>query len=142
MMKNIKWVSALFILFLFSASYVFADVGQRAVKIIKPLHKAVVSNPVEICMEAYGLEVESVENGVNEGKGHHHLMVDMFEPDRPGVALPLQKESKFIHLSDGSNCTKMILPTGRHFIRTLFSRGNHIPYHPLISDTIIIYVKK
>ena len=142
MMKNSKWVSILFIIFLFSTSHVFADVGQRAVKIIKPLHKAVVSNPVEICMEAYGLEVEPAENGVNEGKGHHHLMVDMYAPDNPEMPLPLKKDSQFIHLSDGSACTKMILPTGRHFIRTLFAKGNHIPHHPLISDTIIIYIKK
>ena len=142
MMKNSNWALIFFIIFLFSTVNVFAGVEQRAVKIIKPLHKAVVSNPVEICMEAYGLEVESVENGVNEGKGHHHVIVDMYEPDRPGMPLPPKKDSKFIHLGDGSACIKMILPTGRHFIRTLFSRGNHIPYHPLISDTIIIYIEK
>jgi hypothetical protein len=67
MVKNFKRISFLFMVFLVSISNVFADEAHRAVKIIKPAHKAVVSNPVEICMEAYGLEVESTENGVNEG---------------------------------------------------------------------------
>ncbi len=130
-----------FMVFMVSTSNAFADDGHRAVKIIKPVHKALVSNPVEICMEAYGLEVESTKNGVNEGKGHHHIMLDMYAPVFFEMDKPLKKDSKFIHLSDGSACIKLDFPTGRHFIRTLFARGNHIPYSPLISDTIIIHIK-
>jgi hypothetical protein len=125
----------------FDYNSAFADEAHRAVKIIKPVHKAVVSNPVEICMEAYGLEVESTKNGVNEGKGHHHVMIDMYAPVFSEMDKPLKKDSRFIHLSDGSACVKLHLPTGRHFIRTLFARGNHVPYSPLISDTIIVYIK-
>ena len=141
MVKNSLCISYLFMVFLLSISNAFADEAYRAVKIIKPAHKAVVSNPVEICMEAYGLEVESTKNGVNEGKGHHHIMLDMYAPVFSEMDKPLKKDSKFIHMSDGSACIRLDLPTGRHFIRTLFARGNHIPYSPLISDTIIIHIK-
>jgi len=139
---NSKSISFLFIVFLLSISNVFADDdAHRAVKIIKPAHKAVVTNPVEICMEAYGLEVEPSKNGVNEGKGHHHILIDAYAPIASEMDKPLKKDSSFIHLSDGSTCIKLDFPTGRHFIRTVFARGNHILYSPLISDTIIIYVK-
>ncbi len=115
--------------------------ANRAVKIIKPKHLAVVSNPVEICMEVYGLEVEPAKKGVNEGKGHHHLLVDVEIPTSVGMAKPLAKDSRYIHMGDGSSCKTLTLTTGRHFIRTLFAKGNHVPYDPPISDTIIIDVK-
>jgi len=140
MVNDPKWISFLLILFLLSISSAFADDAQRAVKIIKPAHKAVVTNPVEICMEAYGLEVEPSKNGVNEGKGHHHVMIDMYAPLFTEMNKPLD-DTHFFHLSDGSACIKLNLPPGRHFIRTLFAKGNHIPYSPFISDTIIIYIK-
>jgi len=129
------------LLFLSSSAYSIADVTQRAVKIIKPTHKATVSNPVEICMEVYGLVAEPAKNGVNEGKGHHHLLVDVDIPESFGMAKALAKDSRYIHMGDGSSCKTLNLRTGRHFIRTLFARGNHIPYDPPISDTIIIDVK-
>lgn len=127
--------------FIFSSSFSFADVVQRAVKIVKPAHKATVSNPVEICMEVYGVEVEPAKNGVNEGKGHHHLLVDFDIPSSYGMAKPLAKDSRYIHMGDGSSCKTLNLSTGRHFIRTLFARGNHVPYDPPISDVIVVDVK-
>ncbi len=126
------------IVFVVSTSNAFAD---RAVKIVKPKHLAVVSNPVEFCIEAYGLVVEPAKNGVNEGKGHHHLLVDIDIPSSFGMAKPLAMDSRYIHMGDGSACKTLTLTTGRHFIRTLFARGNHVPYDPPISDTIIIDVK-
>jgi hypothetical protein len=96
--ENFTRISFLFMVFLVSISNAFADDAHRAVKIIKPAHKAVVSNPVEICMEAYGLEVESTENGVNEGKGHHHIMLDMYAPVFSEMDKALKLDSKFIHL--------------------------------------------
>ena len=140
-MKNFKWVPLLFVLFSISISNVFADQAHRAVKIIKPAHKAVVTNPVEICMEVYGLKVEPSEYGRNEGKGHHHVTIDMYAPASSEMDKPLKKDSRFIHLSDGSSCVRLELPTGRHFIRTIFALGNNILYDPLIADTIIVYAK-
>jgi hypothetical protein len=139
--KNSKLISFLLLLSLLSMPNAYAIDAHRAVKIIKPVHKAVVSNTVEICMEAYGLEVEQSSNGVNEGKGHHHVMIDIFAPAFYEIDKPIKLDSRFIHLKDGSSCVKLNLPTGRHFIRTLFARGNNIPYSPLISDTIIVFVE-
>ena len=140
-MKIPKWAPFLVLILLLSVTYSVADAEQKAVKIIKPEHKATVSNPVEICMEAYGLVVEPAKNGVNEAKGHHHLLVDVEIPTSFGMAKPLAKGSRYIHMGDGSSCKALNLSTGRHFIRTLFARGNHVPYDPPISDTIIVDVK-
>ena len=139
-MKIPKWAPFLVLILLLSVTYSVADAEQKAVKIIKPEHKATVSNPVEICMEAYGLVVEPAKNGVNEAKGHHHLLVDVEIPTSFGMAKPLAKDSRYIHMGDGSSCKTLNLSTGRHFIRTLFARGNHVPYDPPISDTIIVDV--
>jgi len=139
--QNLVFIITLVCAFGFLSSFAFADVAQRAVKIIKPAHKAVVSSPVEICMEVYDLVVEPAKNGVNEGKGHHHLMVDINLPSSFGMAKALAKDSKYIHMGDGSSCKTLTLRTGRHFIRTLFARGNHVPYDPPVSDVIVIDVK-
>lgn len=140
-MQNQKIFPIFILVLLISSSYVFAGGIQRAVKIIKPNHKAAVSNPVEICMEVFGLEVESSKKGVNEGKGHHHLLVDINLPDSFGMAKPLAKDSRYIHMGDGSSCKTLKLSTGRHFIRALFAKGNHVPYDPPISDVIVVDVR-
>ncbi len=139
---NYQWAICFSILisFMFCQS-VFADSVQRAVKIIKPTHKSTVSNPVEICMEVYGLEVEPAKEGVRDGKGHHHLLVDVDIPASFGMAKALAKDSRYIHMGDGSACKTLTLSTGQHFVRTLFAKGNHVPYDPPVTDTIVINVK-
>lgn len=125
----------------FSGASVGAQEVNRAVKIIKPAHKATVSNPVEFCMEVYGVEVEPASKGVNKSKGHHHLLVDVNIPTSIGMARPLAKDAKYIHMGDGSTCKTLTLSSGQHFVRALFAKGNHVPYDPAITDTIVITVK-
>jgi len=126
---------------LLAGNPVGAQEVNQAVKIIKPAHKATVSNPVEICMEVYGLEVEPASKGVREGAGHHHLLVDVNIPGSVGMAKPLSKDARYIHLGDGSSCKTLNLASGKRFIRALFAKGNHVPYDPAITDTIVITVK-
>ena len=118
-----------------SASY--AD--SQAVIISKPRDGATVSSPVEICMTAYGVEFEPAKKGVNEGKGHNHILVDVDLPS--DLSKPIGKDANHIHMGDGSSCKTLKLSRGKHTIRTLFAKGNHVPYSPPISDTIVITVK-
>lgn len=92
----------------------------NGVKIVKPAtfssHKP---GPVEICMETSGYTVEPAKNGVNEGKGHHHLIIDVDLPDL-GSAVP--KDSNHVHMGDGSKCKTLDFGPGNHTITALFAK--------------------
>jgi hypothetical protein len=109
------------------------------VMITKPSAMSDVTSPVEICMETKGYTVEPAKNGVNEGKGHHHLIIDA---DLPDLSLPVPKDAQHIHMGDGSTCKSVELPKGKMYtIKALFARGNHVPYDPAVTDSVVVFVK-
>ena len=115
-----------------------ASSGGKGVRIVTPApastHKP---GPVEVCIETKGYVVEPAKNGVNEGKGHHHLIIDAPMPD---LNQPIPKDARHIHMGDGSQCKTIELGSGVHTIRALFAKGNHIPYNPPVTDTVFVYV--
>jgi hypothetical protein len=137
-MKNMNLTLVLTLIFGLAASSAFAG-DTQAVTISKPRDGATVSSPVEVCMTPWGVEVEPAKKGVNEGKGHNHILVDVALPS--DLSKPIGKDANHIHMGDGSSCKTIKLSSGKHTIRTLFAKGNHIPYNPPISDTIEITVK-
>ncbi len=134
-------------IFLLVTLVVFAQrarADERVVKIVQPASNArltstgvELTSPVKVCMEVQGLVVEKAGNGVNEGKGHHHLLLNSLPAD---LSQPLAKEE--IHMGDGSKCRDLELSPGRHVIYTVFAYGNHVPYDPTITDQIIITIRK
>ena len=109
------------------------------VTITKPAPMADVTSPVEICMETKGYTVEPAKNGVNEGKGHHHLIIDA---DLPDLSQPVPKDAQHIHMGDGSTCKTIELSKGKMYtIKALFARGNHVPYDPPVTDSVVVFVK-
>ena len=137
-MKKLKLILSLSVIFGLVASVSYAG-DTQAVIISKPRDGAIVSSPVEVCMTPWGVEVEPAKKGVNEGKGHNHILVDVALPS--DLSKPIAKDANHIHMGDGSSCKTIKLSPGKHTIRTLFAKGNHIPYNPPISDTIEITVK-
>ncbi len=137
-MKKLKLILSFSLIFGFVASASYAG-DTQAVVISKPRDGATVSSPVEVCMTPWGVEFEPAKKGVNEGKGHNHILVDVDLPS--DLSKPIGKDSNHIHMGDGSSCKTIKLSSGKHTIRTLFAKGNHIPYNPPISDTIEITVK-
>ena len=112
-----------------------ADAG---VTITQSASMADVVSPVEICLETKGYTTEPAKNGVNEGKGHHHLIVNVNLPD---LNQPVPKDSNHIHMGDGSKCKKIEMSSGMHTVQALFARGNHIPYDPAVTDSVVFFVK-
>ncbi|MEE9258893.1 MAG: DUF4399 domain-containing protein [Nitrospinaceae bacterium] len=108
------------------------------VTITEPAPMADVSSAVKICMETKGYTVEPAKNGINEGKGHHHLIIDV---DLPDLGQPVPHDDKHIHMGDGSKCKTIELSSGMHTIQALFARGNHIPYDPAVTDSVVVFVK-
>ncbi|GJL77538.1 MAG: rod shape-determining protein RodA [Nitrospinaceae bacterium] len=130
-----KWLMTLIAVFGVSS---LAYAGGT-VMITSPNDGDTVSSSVKVCLAVKGLEVEPAKKGVNEGKGHHHLLVDVDLPEN--LKEPIGKDGNHIHMGDGSNCKKIELSSGKHTIRALFAKGNHVPYDPAITDKITITVK-
>ena len=137
-MKHIysKFITFLSFLFIAGVNCTFAG---NAVTITDPPTGAMVSSPVKVCMSTEGVEVEPAKKGINEGKGHHHIIVDVNLPK--DLSKPVGKDANHIHMGDGSTCKKIKLPAGKHIIRTLFAKGNHVPYDPALTSTVTITVK-
>ena len=124
-------------LLVFSLSTALA--GTRAMAISKPLNGATVTSPVKVCMVVNGVTVEPAKKGVNDGKGHHHILLDTDLPK--DLSQGIGKDAQHIHMGDGSICKNVKLDAGTHVIRALFAKGNHVPYNPPITATVIVNVK-
>lgn len=112
---------------------------SAGIVITKPLSMSDVTSPVEVCIEANGYTVEPAKNGVNEGKGHHHLIIDAGLPD---LSQPIPKDGQHIHMGDGSTCKKIELSSRKmHTITALFAKGNHVPYVPPVTSSVVVFVK-
>lgn len=133
----LKLSTLLLTLLVFSISTTLA--GTSAIAISEPANGATVSSPVKVCMVAHAITVEPAKKGVNDGKGHHHILVDTDLPKDLGKAIG--KDAQHIHMGDGSTCKELKLDAGIHVIRALFAKGNHIPYNPAITATVIVNVK-
>ncbi len=137
-MTKMKLTLSLSLIFGLSASTSFAG-DTQAVIISKPRDGAAISSPVTVCMSSWGVEFEPAKKGVNEGKGHNHILVNVALPS--DLSQPIGKDANHIHMGDGSSCKTINLSSGKHTIRTLFAKGNHVLYNPPISDAVAINVK-
>ena len=111
----------------------------NSVKISEPKDGATVSSPVKVCMKVSGVEVEPAKKGVNAGKGHHHILVDVELP--ADLSKPIAKDANHVHMGDGSTCKELKLEAGKHTLQTLFAQGNHVPYNPPLTDKVTVTVK-
>ncbi len=133
----LKLSALLLTLLVFGISTALA--GTRAIAISTPANGVTVTSPVQVCMVAHGVTVEPAKKGVNDGKGHHHILVDTDLPKDLGQGIG--KDAQHLHMGDGSTCKKVKLDAGIHVIRALFAKGNHVPYNPAITATVIVIVK-
>ena len=135
-------MKSIYLKLILSSAFVFITTSAfagNAVTITDPPNGAMVSSPVKVCMATEGVEVQPAKKGVNGGKGHHHIIVDADLPT--DLNKPVGKDANHIHMGDGSSCKEIKLSAGKHIIRTLFAKGNHIPYNPALTSTVTINVK-
>ena len=144
-MKIISRVMALLVMALFAGcaaqtgggSAMVSSSGQ-ALSITTPATLTNVSSPLQVCMATNGYTVEPAKNGVNPGKGHHHLIIDEAIPS--DLSKPVAKNDTHIHMGDGSKCKTINLTKGQHTIRALFAQGNHVPYSPPVTAAVTVTV--
>ena len=137
-MKNIstKWLILAAMCLVFSSSTVYAG---GAVAITEPATGTTVSSPVKVCMAVDGVEVQPAKKGINPGKGHHHILIDVDLPT--DLSKRIGKDANHVHMGDGSTCKELKMGSGKHVIRTLFANGGHVPFNPAITSAVIITVK-
>ena len=98
-----------------------------------------VSSPMKVCMAVDEVEVQPAKKGVNSGKGHHHLLIDVDLPK--DLSQRIGKDANHVHMGDGSTCKELKLGSGKHVIRALFASGGHVPYSPTITSKVTVTVK-
>lgn len=95
-----------------------------------------VKSPVIIQMGVKGMQVEAAGT-MNEGKGHHHLIVDgSFE--EKGKMVP--KDETHIHFGQGQTVDTLPLTAGKHTLTLQFANGMHESYGEEWSKTISVNV--
>ena len=112
--------------------------SNKPLTITTPTTLSNVSSPLKVCMATKGYTVEPAKKGVNPGKGHHHLLIDV--PIPADLSKRIGKDSNHVHMGDGSKCKTLNLAKGQHTITALFAQGNHVPYNPVVSDAVTVTV--
>jgi hypothetical protein len=92
---------------------------------------------VKVMFGVEGMEVEPAGE-LNEGKGHHHLIING-GPLEAGIVVPA--DSVNIHYGKGQTETELRLPAGEHTLTMQFADGYHRSYGEQLSVTETIVVK-
>lgn len=137
-MINLRSKLIILIVLLYSLAST-AAFASSSVSITEPADGAKISGPVKVCLATSGVTVEPAKKGVNEGKGHHHLLIDVDLPR--DLSKPIGKDANHVHMGDGSTCKELKLSSGKHTVRALFAKGNHVPYDPPITTEVTFNVK-
>lgn len=145
-MKIVSRVMALLVMVLFAGcmaqtkgdNMMATSSTGKALSITKPATLSNVSSPLQVCMATNGYTVEPAKNGVNPGKGHHHLLIGEGIP--MDLSMSIAKDDTHIHMGDGSKCKTINLTKGQHTITALFAQGNHVPYNPPVMDSVTVTV--
>lgn len=117
-----------------------AVAAPPGVQILSPQNGDSVTLPVTIRLGASGVTVVPATGVREEGKGHHHLIVNN---EAPSDTLPLPQPPVAWHLGNGAS-EKVLdsLPPGPHRVIAIFAWGDHVPMTGVARDTITFIVKK
>jgi hypothetical protein len=109
-----------------------------SVSITSPSANATVTNPVSVSMQATDFIVEPASNGLQDGAGHFHLLIDQ-PAVTPGEVIPNNPDNGYYHYGDGSTSAELDLTVGTHTIRLQAGDANHRAYD--LTDSVSITVE-
>lgn len=109
-----------------------------SVSFTTPDDGAVVTTPVSFEMTASNFTVEPASNGVRDGAGHLHILVDQ-PAIEPGVAIPNNEANGYYHYGDGSTSAEIALQPGAHTVRVQAGDAMHRAYD--LTDTVQLTVE-
>lgn len=74
--------------------------------------------------------------------GHHHLLIDIDESNKPDFNLPLPMTDQIKHFGGGQTETELTLSPGKHTLQLVLGDYLHIPHNPpVVSEKITVTVK-
>jgi len=101
----------------------------------------VVKGPVVFKFQVRGMQVQSIDSGIQSNKGHHHLLIDTMAYIPAGQPIPVI-ENRIVHFGKGQTESKPVeLSKGKHKISLQFADGVHRSYGQKMSATVEIEVK-
>lgn len=102
--------------------------------VVEPASKADHSSPGHL----QAIPDESIQADTDTIHGHHHIIVDALLPN---LDQPIPDESiQHLHFGKAQTETILDLEPGPHTLKLLFAKGDHVPWKPVVSDTIDITV--
>ncbi len=103
------------------------------VRFVTPQDGETVRSPVAVEMSATDFILEPAANGVNEGRGHLHIMIDV-----PCVEarLTVPPDDQHLHFGQAQTETSLELDPGEHFLCLQAADGNHTAL-PIIHEITI-----
>ena len=111
---------------------------EKGVFFVSPSDGDTVQNSIKIVFGVSGMKIEPAGT-INEGKGHHHLVIDGRFIEK-GVVVP--SDSVNIHYGKGQTKTEITLPPGKHTLTMQFADGFHQSYGEGWSKKIEIIVQE
>lgn len=109
----------------------------QSVDFVEPKNGATVSTTFRVKFAVDGMKVAPAGD-MNEGTGHHHLLIDT--DDIPiGAVIPMNDRHR--HFGKGQTETEITLPPGLHRLTMQFADGSHRSYGVAMRKSIEILVK-
>ena len=93
-----------------------------SVRFIQPIDGSTVSSPVAVEMGVENFIVEPAANGVIEGHGHLHIMIDTTCVEARRTVPP---DAQHLHFGKGQTETVLDLEPGTHFLCLQAADGDH-----------------
>jgi len=108
---------------LLCCSPALASRSDYGVYFVSPAEGATVASPVLLKLGVKGLEVRPAAEGLVEGSGHHHVLIDGPNFVKPGGDIPF--DATHVHLGKGQTEASLALAPGRHTLTLQFANANH-----------------
>jgi len=115
-----------------------ASLAADGVSFLAPKNNATVSETFDTTFSVSGLTVAPAADGVQEGSGHHHLIVDGTGYKE---GLVIDKDDTHFHYGKGQEEATLTLAPGKHTLTLQFGNALHESYGPKYAKTITVVVK-
>lgn len=96
--------------------------SEASVSFVEPKSGATVARRFVVAMKATGIDIEPAAEGVREGAGHFHVMVDT-PCVEPGETIP--KDAQHVHFGNGRSEGQLFLEPGEHELCLQVGDGAH-----------------
>lgn len=115
-----------------------ASLAADGVSFLAPKNNATVSETFDTTFSVSGLTVAPAADGVQEGSGHHHLIVDGTGYKE---GLVIVKDDTHFHYGKGQEEATLTLAPGKHTLTLQFGNALHESYGAKYAKTITVTVK-